>query len=154
MLRAAEASDASAVAAVLLESRRAFLPFAPSAHPPEEVQDWVRTMLLPAGRVVVCEIDSQIVGVLVTSENENVAWIEQLYLLPGFTGQGLGSKLLAHAHAILPRPIHLYTFQQNVGARRFYERHGYKAIRFSDGQQNEEQRPDVLYELAGQPAEA
>jgi hypothetical protein len=30
----------------------------------------------------------------------------------------------------------------------FYERHGFRAIAFSDGSANEERCPDVLYELA------
>ena len=36
--------------------------------------------------------------------------------------------------------------QQNEGARRFYERGGLRAIRFTDGDGNEEKMPDVLYE--------
>jgi ribosomal protein S18 acetylase RimI-like enzyme len=55
--------------------------------------------------------------------------------------------LLAHAVSTSPTPIRLYTFQENVQARRFYERHGFVAIRFSDGSSNEERCPDVLYEL-------
>jgi hypothetical protein len=37
-------------------------------------------------------------------------------------------------------------------ARRFYERHVFKAVQFSDGQSNEEKCPDVLYERARQSA--
>ena len=48
-------------------------------------------------------------------------------------------------------PIRLYTFQTNAGARRFYERYGFRAIRFTDGRANEEHCPDVLYELAVPP---
>jgi hypothetical protein len=47
----------------------------------------------------------------------------------------------------LAPPIRLYTFQANAGARRFYERHGFVPIEFTDGQANEERCPDVLYEL-------
>ncbi len=57
-----------------------------------------------------------------------------MYVQPGWTGVGVGKQLLDHAHQRLPRPIRLYTFQANVGARRFYERHGYQAIEFTDGQ--------------------
>jgi RimJ/RimL family protein N-acetyltransferase len=46
------------------------------------------------------------------------------------------------------RPIRLYTFQQNNGARQFYERNGFSPVRCSDGAANEERCPDVLYELA------
>jgi ribosomal protein S18 acetylase RimI-like enzyme len=41
----------------------------------------------------------------------------------------------------------LYTFQQNTGAPRFYERFGFKAVQFTDRSENEERCPDVLYEL-------
>ena len=137
-MRLAIARDSDAVATVLLESRRRFLPFAPSAHPDHEVRAWVRDTLVPAGGVVVCERDARIVAVLGTSEEPACSWIDQLSVLPGFTGQGLGTQLLRHAHRILRRPIRLFTFQENTGARRFYERHGYRAIAFSDGRENEE----------------
>ena len=69
-------------------------------------------------------------------------------MLSGWTGRGIGSRLLGHAHGGLLRSIRLWTFQANAGARRFYERHGYRAIAFTDGRENEERCPDVLYELA------
>ena len=62
--------------------------------------------------------------------------------------------LLAHAMRTLELPIRLYTFQANVGARRFYERHGFVAIEFTDGHANEERCPDVLYELSARMPEA
>jgi ribosomal protein S18 acetylase RimI-like enzyme len=76
-----------------------------------------------------------------------VSWIDQLYVMPGHTEQGIGSALLAHALAALEPPVRLYTFQANTRARSFYERHGFHAIAFSDGSANEERCPDVLYEL-------
>jgi GNAT superfamily N-acetyltransferase len=154
MLRAARAEDAAAVARVLLDSRHAFLPFVPWAHADDDVREWVRTTLLPEGRVVVCETADGVVGVLATSVAQGIGWIDQMYVLPGHTGQGLGGALLAFAHDLLPRPVRLYTFQQNLGARRFYERHGYRPIAFTDGQQNEERCPDVLYELPARPPAA
>jgi GNAT superfamily N-acetyltransferase len=146
-LRPATSIDASAVADVLIQSRAAYLPFAPSAHPSDEVRTWVAERLIPAGAVTVAEHQGQVVGVLAISRVQEVSWIDQLYLRPGWVGHGIGTQLLEHAHEQLPRPIRLYTFQANVGARRFYERHGYLAIEFTDGQTNEERCPDVLYEL-------
>jgi ribosomal protein S18 acetylase RimI-like enzyme len=148
VVRAARPADAASVATVLVESRRVHLPYAPLAHADDEVRAWVADVLLPGGRVVVCEQSGAVVGVLATSVVDGLHWIDQLYLMPGRTGAGLGSMLLAHAHACLGRPIRLYTFQQNVGARRFYERHGYAAVAFTDGRDNEERCPDVLLELA------
>ena len=149
MIRTAHpVEDAEAVATVLIESRRAFLPFAPSAHSEADVRKWVRSRLLPSGSVAVWEETGSVVGVLATSVETACSWIDQLYVLPGWNGKSIGTALLQHAHKALPRPIHLYTFQENAGARRFYERNGYKAVEFTDGQGNEERCPDVLYVLA------
>src|SRR5215469_14084994 len=150
-LRAATIEDAPHIAEVLLSSRRAFLPYAPLAHTDAEVRQWVREVLVPSGGVTVASTDSGIVGVLATARESNVSWINQLYVAPGRTGQGIGAQLLAHALASLERPVRLYTFQANLRARSFYERHGFRAIAFSDGAANEERCPDVLYELASSP---
>jgi GNAT superfamily N-acetyltransferase len=147
VLRMATSDDAHAVAEVLIRSRAEYLPFAPSAHPPDEVRAWVTDRLVPTGGVTVAEHQGEVVGVLAISRLDGVSWIDQMYVRPGWTGRGVGTRLLEHAHRLLPRPIRLYTFQANAGARRFYERHGYRAIEFTDGQANEERCPDVLYEL-------
>jgi len=95
----------------------------------------------------VWEDNKQIVGFAATSQDDKASWIDQLYILPGRTGREIGRNLLQHMQRILPRPIYLYTFQQNIGARRFYERHGFEPIEFTDGDGNEEKCPDVLYVL-------
>jgi GNAT superfamily N-acetyltransferase len=148
VLREARDSDASAVAEVLVTSRRAFIPYAPMAHTPSEVRTWVESTLIPSREVTVACASEAVVGVLATSQTDGIAWIDQLYLLPGFVGKGLGALLLRHGLASLARPVRLYTFQANAGARRFYEKHGFSAIAFSDGSANEEKCPDVLLELA------
>jgi ribosomal protein S18 acetylase RimI-like enzyme len=68
---------------------------------------------------------------------------------PGHVGGGIGSVLLDNAFRFLPLPIRLYTFQANTGARRFYERHGFRVIQLTDGHANEERCADVLYEFRG-----
>jgi len=147
LLRPATAADAIDVATLLMASRESHLPYAPIAHTAPEVRAWVRDVLLPSGNVTVACEGERIVGVLATAREEGIAWIEQLYLLPGWTGQGLGTRLLAHALSTLPRPVRLYTFQANADARRFYEQHGFEVIPLGDGSGNEERCPDVLFEL-------
>jgi GNAT superfamily N-acetyltransferase len=146
-LRAARPADAEATAALMIDSRRAHLPYAPLAHDEADVRRWVSEQLLPAGGVTLAEDGAGLAGLLAVSQAEGVAWIEQLYLRPGATGQGIGRQLLQHALATLPRPVQLYTFQSNTGARRFYERHGFVAVAFGDGSDNEERCPDVLMRL-------
>lgn len=147
VFRAATVADASAVAEVMITSRRAHQPFAPLAHDEADVRRWVRNTLLPTHRVLLACCDKDVVGFIATHAAGGVAWIDQLHFAPGHTGLGGGSVLLQQALAQLPRPVRLYTFQPNSGARRFYERHGFQAIEFSDGSGNEERCPDVLYEL-------
>lgn len=76
-----------------------------------------------------------------------MSWIMQMAVQAELVNQGIGSQMLAHALRTLSPPIRLYTFQQNSGARRFYERHGFVAIEFTDGSGNEERCPDVLFEF-------
>ena len=147
-LRPAAPADAARVADILLASRAAHLPYAPQAHPGHEVRSWVANHLVPSGSVTLALADGEVVGVLAVSRDTSAAWIDQMYLDPAWVGRGIGAHLLAHALATLPRPVRLWTFQQNAGARRFYERHGFRAVRFTDGEANEERCPDVLYERA------
>jgi ribosomal protein S18 acetylase RimI-like enzyme len=144
--RAAVLSDADAICNVYLVSRKHFLPYAPLAHTDEDVRDWIANHLLYNADVSVALVDGEIVGMMAVTHDEGVGWIEQLYVHPGFVGQGVGSQFIDRAKTKLGSPIRLYTFQTNEGARRFYERHGFKAIEYSDGSQNEEKCPDVLYE--------
>jgi GNAT superfamily N-acetyltransferase len=58
------------------------------------------------------------------------AWVAELYVREAHRGQGLGEALLAHAEAHA-RSLGVYKIELSVvagnrGARRFYERHGYR----------------------------
>jgi RimJ/RimL family protein N-acetyltransferase len=106
--------------------------------------------LLPLESVLVAVTGGRIVGIASTLAAGEISWISQMYVAPGFVGQGIGSLLLERSLKRLSRPVRLYTFQQNIGARRFYERNGFIAITLSDGSENEEHCPSVLHEL---PAE-
>lgn len=147
-LRAARPDDAAAIAAVIVRSRAAFVPYAPSPHDAESTQRWVEGVLVPNGGVTVAVVEGVVVGVLATSTRDGARWIDQLYLAPEHVGRGLGAQLLARTLAALARPIRLWVFEANTGARRFYERHGFVAVARTDGAHNEERVPDVLYELA------
>lgn len=71
-------------------------------------------------------------------------WVDQLYILPHMQGQGIGSRLLDIAKASHAR-LNLWTFQKNAGARRLYESQGFEVVRETDGADNEEREPDILY---------
>jgi ribosomal protein S18 acetylase RimI-like enzyme len=115
------------------------------------VRAWIAKRLIRGGGVSVAVdrgSDEAVVGMMAISQQEGLGWIDQLYLDPSAVGRGIGTRFIELAKESLGSPIRLYTFQENVGARRFYERHGFRSIAFSDGADNEEQCPDVLYEWA------
>ena len=145
-LRAATLADAAAVADVYLRSRKELVACAPLAHSDDDVREWIRTQLIPAGRTAIAVVQGQVVGLLAISTGADAGWIENLYVLPTWVGRGIGTRLLALARQRLPAPIRLYTFQENHRARRFYESRGFRASAFGDGSGNEEKCPDVLYE--------
>lgn len=152
-MRKATLTDAKEIATVYLASRKEYVAFAPLMHSEEDIYQWIREVLLPTAQVIVAEENGVIVGMMALSKNEGIGWIDQLYLSPKVVGQGIGTMLVKTAKSILGSPIRLHTFQENTGARRFYERHGFQVLGFSDGSRNEENCPDVLYEWRYQNAE-
>ncbi|TPM35345.1 GNAT family N-acetyltransferase [Mesorhizobium sp. B2-3-5] len=138
-LRPAIGSDAAAIATMMRASLNAF-DWMPVLHTPEEDLFFIRDIVLPRQQVTVAEAGSEIVGFIAVGGE----WVEQLYLGPAWTGQGIGSRLLVDATATLPVGK-LHCFQANIGARRFYDRHGFRAEAFGDGSTNEEGLPDILY---------
>jgi GNAT superfamily N-acetyltransferase len=92
--------------------------------------------------VWVAELGGVVVGFVSVAGDH----LDHLYLLPGFYGRGIGSLLLDKAKELSPGRLRLWSFQRNDRARVFYEARGFVAIRSTDGSQNEEHEPDVLYE--------
>src|SRR5262245_4856832 len=121
MIRPAKPDDAAAIAYVHRTSMREAMPYLPVLHTPEEDRRWVETVVLPNQTVWVAERDGQLVGVVALHDG----WVEQLYILPGYQGMGIGSELLAQVMAVCPEGLNLWAFQRNTRARAFYERRGF-----------------------------
>jgi GNAT superfamily N-acetyltransferase len=83
-------------------------------------------------------------GVLAAFIAVRPGWIDHLYVTLGRHRSGLGSRLLVHAQS-LQAELRLYTFQANVNARAFYEKHGFVVEELTDGARNEEKMPDATY---------
>lgn len=147
LIRSATTGDVPRVATLLIGTRQQFMPYPPSPHSAADIHAWVATALVPSDAVVLAQIDGRVLGVMATDVDEAHSWITQMAVDPKNVSTAIGSALLAHAIATMRRPIRLNTFAQNIGARRFYERAGFTAVAFSDGQTNEERCPDVLHEL-------
>jgi putative acetyltransferase len=139
MIRRATAGDVDAVAALF---RRSFgtLDFLPTLHTPDEDREFL-------GRVVaeqdvwVAEREGRILGFLSLDGKVGTFF----YVDPEEHGAGVGSALFEEAQKARPAGFEFWVFQRNEKARRFYERRGCRAVRFTDGAGNEEKEPDVLY---------
>lgn len=142
-LRRARRADASAIAETFLAARRSILHIVPMVHPDDSVEPWIREVVFPENEVWVAEEAGAIAAMMVISPG----WLEHLYVHPKSHDMGIGSALvdLAKANPLAARGLQLWTFQGNTGARRFYERHGFKAVEFTAGEGNEEKTPDVRY---------
>ena len=70
--------------------------------------------------------------------------VHNLYVKPGFQRLGIGHQLLETAKTCSGGKLKLWVFEPNIGAIRFYERHGFVTLRKTDGLSNEEKVPDRL----------
>jgi GNAT superfamily N-acetyltransferase len=145
LTRRAGPGDADAVADVFLAARSA-MTYLPRLHTERETRSFIRHLVLGAQEVWVAEEGGRIVGFAALGDG----MLEHLYMRPEAQGRGVGAELLALAKGQRPQGFRLWVFQKNDGARRFYERHGFRLVELTDGSGNEEREPDALYEW--QPA--
>lgn len=142
-LRRLGASDMEAAAAVMRASFDERLPSLTGLHTPAQDVAFFRDHLLPDHSIWGAFDGSKMIGAVAFKEG----WLDQLYVLPSHQGLGAGGALLEVARAGAAE-LSLRTFQRNVAARRFYERHSFVVVAESDGSTNEEREPDVLYRWA------
>jgi len=140
ILRLARLEDAAAIARVHRMAMRVSLSFLPELHTAEEDLWFMRNRLMTTNEVWVTELGGEVAGYI----GFHAGWIDHLYIAPDHQGDGLGARLLDKALED-GSERRLWTFQQNTRARAFYEKRGFQPETFTDGADNEEKTPDVLY---------
>jgi ribosomal protein S18 acetylase RimI-like enzyme len=139
MIRRATPDDARAISELFVRARDTmrYLP-----RIPEDVRPLLGGRFLARAELWVAEDEGWVVGFAGVSGNE----LTHLYIDPRAQNRGIGTALLDQMKSLRPERLELWVFQENDGARRFYERHGFQLVRLTDGAGNMEQEPDALYE--------
>jgi GNAT superfamily N-acetyltransferase len=140
MLRQLQLADMDAAAGVHRAAFDRALPWLADRHTPQEDRWFFRERLFKTCELWGAFDDTALTGLIAFRDD----WIDQLYVLPNVQRRGTGSQLLQKAKDAFAQ-LHLWTFQRNQPARRFYEARGFALVRETDGAGNEEREPDALY---------
>jgi GNAT superfamily N-acetyltransferase len=139
MIRRAAPDDVTAIGELFLRTRDAMSYLPPV---PDDVRRRLGSLIVARTEVWVADDENGVVGFAGLSGDE----LTHLYTDPAAQSRGIGGALLDHAKTLRPERLELWVFQQNDGARRLYERHGFRLVKLTDGSGNMEHEPDALYE--------
>jgi GNAT superfamily N-acetyltransferase len=143
VIRRATPADADEVGRVFVAARdeMAYLPRIPDEDRPK-LGGW----FLERTAIWVAEGAGRVVGFVGVNDGE----VTHLYVEPEAQRAGLGTALLEHVKGLSDGRLWLWVFQRNEGARRLYERHGFRLVELTDGAENMEREPDARYEWRAQ----
>jgi putative acetyltransferase len=134
--------DADEIANLFLKTFRVEFPSIQLIHPDKETRQWFREVFLPGATTWVAVDDNLIVSFMSLKDNT----IEKIFTDPHYQGRGTGTKLIDLAKEMHPEGLRLTTFSINHRARKLYEQLGFKLTGTDNGQNNEENEPEVVYE--------
>ena len=95
-------------------------------------------LLIDRTEVTVARYRRDVVGFIAMQDGA----VQSLYLARPARGQGIGQHFLDLAKARADR-LELWTYQANMAARRFYARQGFYEHRLTNGEDNDQNLPDV-----------
>jgi len=135
--------ELEAVVRTWRDSRDEAQPFleARMSHSREDDLRFFRDVIARENEVWVAVANGEIAGLMALRDG----FIAQLYVGPTAQRRGVGAALLALAAERSPNGLALFTHQRNLRARRFYEKHGFRPVRFGVSPAPECE-PDVRYE--------
>jgi len=142
ILRRLRDGETEAVVRLWGETKRDAYPYLPleQARTYDEDLAFWRSRLAPRCVFWVAEEDGEVRGFLALEGS----YLDRLYVHPHHQRRGIGAALLGKARGLSPSGLELHTHQRNGTARAFYERHGFRAVRFGTSPPPESE-PDVEY---------
>ncbi|MEQ9316168.1 MAG: GNAT family N-acetyltransferase [Henriciella sp.] len=138
LIRPARSDEGALIAAISREARVRAMPWLAVRHSKRQDIDYFTHTVLAEQAVLIAEDAGERAGFAAVGG----PWLNHLYVAPRHWRSGIGTALLKKVQANHDQ-LELWTFQQNEGARRFYARHGFREVEYSDGHRNEEHEPDV-----------
>jgi putative acetyltransferase len=112
-------------------------------HTLDDARTFFRQQVVARCAIWVAHGGEELLGLLALE----APWIRQFAVFPEFQRRGIGAALLRTARDASPSELRLFTFQRNVEARAFYEKHGFAAVAFGRSPAPELE-PDVEYRLS------
>jgi putative acetyltransferase len=140
-VRAARAEDVSTLAAIAERSYRAAFAgiLEPDVLASRNAEFFAERFVSSWERMLVALLDGKPAGFLLMTEGH----IDMLFMDPDAGGKGGGAMLLEKAEALGAKSLEC--FRDNEGARRFYERHGWRVERDYNREFLGKSRSFVLY---------
>lgn len=139
-IRRLTSEDINMVAEIYCRSFGERLPWLTGASTRDEDRAFFRETVFPHCDVWGAVENGKVIGFAALRG----VWLDHLYVLPEYQSRGVGSFLIRHCQLQVPE-LQLWTFQQNVGASRFYESHGFDLIRTTEDTGTPGREPDALY---------
>jgi ribosomal protein S18 acetylase RimI-like enzyme len=125
-LRPLDAGDIDAISRIHADACRIAYRFMNWNYPLEEVRRWYEEEKSPRWDWgAVAQQNGEAVGFVAMIGGH----IDQLFVRPDAQGRGIGTSLLEASLARGIRPATLNVFEQNLPARRLYDRHGFGEVR-------------------------
>jgi putative acetyltransferase len=134
--------DAPAVIGVWHRSGQAAYPSLPTwqALTLERAGEIFRAVIQPRCNIWVGTQHGDVVALLALA----ASYIDRMYVDPAEWRKGWGTAFILLAKSLHPAGLELHTHQENWAARRLYEKHGFKAVKFGVSPPPES-APDVEY---------
>ncbi len=142
-IREATIEDAPALAALFIAARARMPYLNPGLHNRAETRAFIYNIV--SEQTVLLAENGGILGFAAMESG----WLHHLYVDPACQNAAAGSLLMDTARKFMPQGFSLWVFQANLGARRFYRRHGCRLLKATDGAENEEKLPDMLLRWPG-----
>lgn len=101
----------------------------------EKRQDELANRPFDEGGIQIIWKDDKRIGVVGWEDRDEYFWLKELFILPEYQGNGIGSKIVEETIELataLKKDIRLRTLKANLGAKKLYERYGFKVTEAND----------------------